>query len=240
MAISTDEIDYQLHGNDMQLVEVTLDPGEAVQAEGGTMIYMDGGIEMETSTGGGLVDGAKRMVTGESFFITTFSNAGSDEGRVAFAAPYPGKIVPVNLGQHEGQFLCQKDAFLCAAQGTNIEVEFQKKIGTGLFGGEGFILQRLEGNGMAFVHAGGTVVERELGPNETLRLDTGCLVAFDPAVDYNIQYIGGMKNALFGGEGLVLATLTGPGLIYLQSMPFSRLVDRIDRAVEVGTSHGED
>ncbi|MFB6285189.1 MAG: TIGR00266 family protein [Candidatus Bipolaricaulia bacterium] len=240
MAISTDEIDYQLYGNDMQLVEVTLDPGEAVQAESGTMIYMDEGIEMETSTGGGLVDGVKRMVTGESFFITTFANEGSDEGRVAFAAPYPGRIVPINLGQHEGQFLCQKDTFLCAAQGTNIEVEFQKKVGTGLFGGEGFILQRLEGNGMAFVHAGGTVVERELGPDETLRLDTGCLVAFDPAIDYDIHYIGGIKNALFGGEGLVLATLTGPGLIYLQSMPFSRLVDRINSAVNVGTSQGED
>lgn len=240
MAISTDEIDYQLYGNDMQLVEVTLDPGEAVQAESGTMIYMDEGIEMETSTGGGLVDGVKRMVTGESFFITTFANEGSDEGRVAFAAPYPGRIVPINLGQHEGQFLCQKDTFLCAAQGTNIEVEFQKKVGTGLFGGEGFILQRLEGNGMAFVHAGGTVVERELGPDETLRLDTGCLVAFDPAIDYDIHYIGGIKNALFGGEGLVLATLTGPGRIYLQSMPFSRLVDRINCAVNVGTSQGED
>ncbi len=240
MAISTDEIDYRLYGNDMQLVEVTLDPGEAIQAESGTMIYMDEGIEMETSTGGGFVEGVKRMVSGESFFITTFSNAGSVGGRVAFAAPYPGKIVPINLGQHQEQFLCQKDAFLCAAQGTDIEVEFQKKIGTGLFGGEGFILQRLEGDGMAFVHAGGTVVERELGPDETLRLDTGCLVAFHPAIDYDIQYIGGVKNALFGGEGLVLATLTGPGLVYLQSMPFSRLVDRISSTVEVGTSQGED
>ena len=222
-----DVIDYTIHGDDMQLVEVELDPGEGVRAEAGAMMYMGPGIELQTSTGGGLFKGFKRMLTGESFFITTFLHTGQGKGYVAFGAPYPGKIVPLDLGQLGGTFLCQKDSFLCAARGVEIEVAFTKRIGAGLFGGEGFILQRLEGDGMAFVHAGGTVIRRDLAPGETIRVDTGCIVAFPPTVDYNIQFIGGFKNALFGGEGLFLATLTGPGPVYLQSLPFSRLADRI-------------
>ncbi|RMF57928.1 MAG: TIGR00266 family protein, partial [Calditrichaeota bacterium] len=213
--------------DDMQLVEIALDPGEGVRAEAGAMMYMEDGIEMQTSTGGGLVKGFKRMITGESFFITTFLYNGSGKGHVAFGAPYPGKIIPLDLAKLGGSFLCQKDAFLCAARGTEIEVAFTKKIGAGLFGGEGFILQKLEGDGLTFVHVGGTVLERTLAPGETLRVDTGCLVAFAPTVDYDIQFIGGFTNALFGGEGIFLARLTGPGLVYLQSLPFSRLADRI-------------
>lgn len=222
-----DVIDYKIYGDDMQLVEIELDPGEGVRAEAGAMAYMEQGIEMQTSTGGGLFKGLKRMVTGESFFITTFLNNGQGKRRVAFAAPYPGKIITLDLGALGGQFLCQKDAFLCAAQGTEIEVAFTKRLGAGLFGGEGFILQRLEGDGLAFVHAGGTIIEKDLAPGETLRVDTGCLVAFAPTVDYDIQFVGGFKNALFGGEGLFLARMTGPGKVYLQSLPFSRLADRI-------------
>lgn len=222
-----DIIDYKILGDDMQIVEIELDPGEGVRAEAGAMMYMEDGIEMQTSTGGGLFRGFKRMITGESFFITTFLHNGSGKGRVAFGAPYPGKIIPLHLAQLGGKFLCQKDSFLCAAQGTEIEVAFTKRLGAGLFGGEGFILQRLEGNGMAFVHAGGTIVEKNLSHGEILRVDTGCLVAFAPSVDYDIQFIGGFKNALFGGEGIFLAKLTGPGLVYLQSLPFSRLADRI-------------
>lgn len=190
-------------------------------------MYMVDGIEMQTSTGGGLFKGFKRMVTGESFFITTFLYTGSGKGHVAFGAPYPGKIIPLDLGQLGGGFLCQKDAFLCAARGIEIEVAFTKKMGAGLFGGEGFILQRLAGEGMAFVHAGGTVVKKELKRGESLRVDTGCLVAFSPSVTYDITFVGGFTNALFGGEGLFLARLVGPGLVYLQSLPFSRLADRI-------------
>lgn len=227
MTVIADVIDYKIYGDDMQLVEVELDPTEGVRAEAGAMMYMDDGIEMQTSTGGGLFKGFKRMVTGESFFITTFLYDGAGKGRVAFGAPYPGKIIPLELDKLGGKFLCQKDAFLCAAKGIEIEVAFTKKIGTGLFGGEGFILQRLEGDGIAFVHAGGTIIERELAPNETLRVDTGCLVAFSPSVGYDIQFVGGFKNALFGGEGIFLAKMTGPGLLYLQSLPFSRLADRI-------------
>ncbi|MEE9169249.1 MAG: TIGR00266 family protein [bacterium] len=222
-----DIIDYKIVGDDMQLVEVELDPGEGVRAEVGAMMYMESGIEMQTSTGGGMFRGFKRMITGESFFITTFLHNGSGKGHVAFGAPYPGKIIPLDLGKLGGQFLCQKDAFLCAAKGIEIEVAFTKKIGAGLFGGEGFILQRLEGQGMAFIHAGGTILKRELAAGETLRVDTGCLVAFAPSVNYDIQFVGGFKNALFGGEGIFLANLTGPGLAYLQSLPFSRLADRI-------------
>jgi uncharacterized protein (TIGR00266 family) len=222
-----DIIDYEIHGDDMQIVEVELDPGEGVRAEAGAMMYMDEGIEMQTSTGGGLFKGFKRMVTGESFFITTFLFDGSGKGHVAFGAPYPGKIIPLELDKLGGVFLCQKDAFLCAARGVEIEIAFTKKIGAGIFGGEGFILQRLEGDGMAFVHAGGTIIKRELQAGETLRVDTGCLVAFSPSVQYDIQFIGGFKNALFGGEGVFLAEMTGPGLVYLQSLPFSRLADRI-------------
>lgn len=222
-----DVIDYKIYGDDMQIVEVTLDPGEGVRAEAGAMLYMDEGIEMQTSTGGGLFKGFKRAFTGESFFITSFLYNGNGKGRVAFSAPYPGKIIILTLDKLGRSFLCQKDAFLCAAKGIEIEVAFTKRIGAGLFGGEGFILQRLEGDGMAFIHAGGTVIERRLQVHETLRVDTGCLVAFSPSVAYDIQFVGGFKNALFGGEGLFLAKMTGPGLVYLQSLPFSRLADRI-------------
>ncbi len=234
-----DLIDYQIFGDDLQLVEVELDPGEGVRAEAGTMTYMENGIEMQTGTGGGLFSGFKRIVTGESFFITTFMNSVQGKRRVAFAAPYPGKIVPFDLDVFGGQVLCQKDSFLCAARGTEIEVAFTKRIGAGLFGGEGFILQRLVGDGMVFVHAGGTVIRKDLAAGETLRVDTGCLVAFATTVDYDIQFVGGFKNALFGGEGLFLALLTGPGTVYLQSLPFSRLVDRIKRGISMTQSGGE-
>ena len=223
---SADMVDYQILGDDMQLVEIELDPGEGVRAEVGAMMYMDQGIEMQTSTGG-MFKGFKRMLTGESFFITTFMYHGPTKGRVAFGAPYPGKIVPLDLSALGGQFYCQKDAFLCAARGIEIEVAFTQRLGAGLFGGEGFILQRLEGIGLAFIHAGGTIIERNLLPGEIIRVDTGCLAAFAPTVDYDIKFVGGFRNALFGGEGLFLATLTGPGLVYLQSLPFSRLADRI-------------
>jgi len=222
-----DIINYKIYGDDMQLVEVELDPGEGVRAEAGTMTYMEDGIEMQTSTGGGIFKGLKRAITGESFFITTFLNNGGGKSHVAFAAPYPGKIIPVNLTQFGGSILCQKDSFLCAAQGIEIEVALTKRIGAGIFGGEGFILQRLEGDGLVFVHAGGTIVEKDLVAGETLRVDTGCLVAFATNVEYDIQFIGGFQNALFGGEGLFLTRMTGPGKIYLQSLPFSRIADRV-------------
>ncbi len=222
-----DVIDYRIFGDDMQAVEIELDPGEGVRAEAGAMMFMEDGIEMQTSTGGGLFKGFKRMLTGESFFITTFMNSGRGKSRVTFGAPYPGKIIPLDLTALGGDFLCQKDSFLCAARGIEIEIAFTKKLGAGLFGGEGFILQRLTGRGMSFVHAGGTIISKELGPRESLRVDTGCLVAFEPSVDYDIQFVGGFKNALFGGEGMFIARLTGPGKVYLQSLPFSRLADRI-------------
>lgn len=234
-----DVIDYQIFGDDLQLVEVELDPGEGVRAEVGTMTYMEDDIEMQTGTGGGLFAGLKRVVTGESFFITTFLNNARDKRRVAFAAPYPGKIVPFDLDVFNGQVLCQKDSFLCAAQGTEIEVAFTKRLGAGFFGGEGFILQRLSGDGMVFVHAGGTVIEKDLAAGEHLSVDTGCLVAFATTVDYDIQMVKGVKNALFGGEGLFLAKLVGPGKVYLQSLPFSRLVDRIKRGITFSNSGGE-
>lgn len=222
-----DVIDYKIYGDDMQMVEIELDPQEGVRAEAGAMTYMEDGIEMQTGTGGGIFRGLKRMVTGESFFITTFLNTGRNKSHVAFGAPYPGKVIPIDLTSFGGRFLCQKDSFLCAAQGTEIEVAFTKRLGAGLFGGEGFILQRLEGNGLTFVHAGGAVIEKDLAAGETLRVDTGCLVAFAPTVDYDIQFVGGFKNALFGGEGIFLARMKGPGKVYLQSLPFSRLADRI-------------
>ena len=221
------EIDYKIHGDDMQLVSIELDGGEAVRAEAGAMMFMEDGIEMQTSTGGGMFKGLKRMFTGESFFITSFLNTANDKRHVAFGAPYPGKIIPLQLDELGGSFMCQKDAFLCAAEGIEIEVAFTKKLGAGLFGGEGFILQRLEGDGRAFVHAGGTIISRDLQAGETLRVDTGCLVAFAPTVSYDIQFVGGFRNALFGGEGLFLARMIGPGKLYLQSLPFSRLADRI-------------
>lgn len=222
-----DVIDYRIYGDDMQIVEIELDPGEGVRAEAGAMMYMEDGIEMQTSTGGGLFKGFKRILTGESFFITTFLYSGRGKGHVAFGAPYPGKIIPLDIGKLGGSFLCQKDSFLCSDRGIEIEVAFTKRLGAGLFGGEGFILQRLEGDGMAFVHAGGTIIEKELKSGERLRVDTGCLVAFSPTVNYGIKFVGGFKNALFGGEGIFLAELIGPGIVYLQSLPFSRLADRI-------------
>jgi uncharacterized protein (TIGR00266 family) len=225
-----DVIDYKIFGDDMQMVEVELDPGEAVRGEVGAMLYMEQGIVMQTSTGGGLFNGFKRMVTGESFFITSFFNNGGAKSRIGFAAPYPGKIIPMDLAMHGGRFLCQKDAFLCAARGVEVQVAFTKRMGAGFFGGEGFILQRLEGDGLAFMHAGGTIIQRELAPGEMLRVDTGCLVGFDESVDYNIQFVGGFKNALFGGEGLFLACVTGPGTVYLQTLPLARLADRLQSA----------
>ncbi|NLW30633.1 MAG: TIGR00266 family protein, partial [Fibrobacter sp.] len=218
-----DVIDYNIIGDDMQLVEIELDPGEGVRAEAGAMMYMEDGIQMQTSADGGLFKGFKRMLTGESFFITTFLHTGRGKAKVAFGAPYPGKIIPVDLSSAGGTMLCQKDGFLCAARGIDIDIAFTKKLGAGLFGGEGFILQRLSGDGMAFIHAGGTIVEKNLEIGQSLRVDTGCLVAFQPSVNYDIQFVGGFKNALFGGEGLFLATLRGPGKVYLQSLPFSRL-----------------
>ncbi len=225
-----DVIDYNIFGNDMQVVEIELDAGEGVRAEVGAMLYMEGGIEMQTSTGGGLFKGFKRMFTGESFFITTFLNNAKERRRVAFAAPFPGRILPVDLARSGGSILCQKDSFLCAARGIEIGVAFTKKLGAGLFGGEGFILQRLEGDGLAFIHAGGTLLEKELKSGEVLMVDTGCLAALAPSVDYDIQFVGGFKNALLGGEGIFLARLEGPGKVYLQSLPHSRLADRIIEA----------
>ena len=222
-----DIVDYRIFGDDLQLVEIELDPGEGIRAEAGTMTYMEDAIEMQTSTGGGLMRGLKRAITGESFFITTFLNNGAGKSHAAFAAPYPGKIIPIQLTDFGGSLLCQKDSFLCAAQGIEIEVAFTKRIGAGIFGGEGFILQRLEGDGLAFVHAGGTVIEKDLAAGATLRVDTGCLVAFSTSIDYDIQFVGGFTNALFGGEGLFFAKITGPGKVYLQSLPFSRIADRV-------------
>lgn len=232
----TDIIDYTIYGDDLQLVEIELDPGEGIRAEVGTMTYMDDGIQMQTDLGGGLLKGFKRALTGESFFITTFLNTGNTRQRISFAAPYPGKVIPLDLATLGGSFFCQKDSFLCAAKGTEIEVAFTKRLGAGIFGGEGFILQRLEGDGLTFVHAGGTVIEKDLSDRETLRVDTGCLVAFAPTVDYDIQFVGGFTNSLFGGEGLFLARLTGPGKVYLQSLPFSRLADRILAAARFHTT----
>ena len=230
------EVDYTVLGDDMQIVEVELDPGEVVIAEAGAMNYMDDGISFQAMMGDGsnpseglmgkLLGVGKRVLTGESIFMTHFTNTGSGKKRVAFAAPYPGKIIAVNLAEHGGSLLCQKDAFLCAALGTRISIAFTKRLGTGFFGGEGFILQKLEGDGMVFVHAGGTVVEKQLG-GETLRVDTGCLVAFSPGIDYAIERAGNLKSMFFGGEGLFLATLRGTGRVYLQSLPFSRMADRI-------------
>ena len=230
------EIDYEIFGDDMQVVSVELDPGETVVAEAGAMNWMDEGIEFEARTGDGsrpdqgllgkLVDMGKRAITGESLFITHFTNRGHGKQQVAFAAPYPGKIIPVDLSEIGGEIICQKDAFLCAALGTRIDIAFNKRFGAGFFGGEGFILQRLTGDGKAFMHAGGTIVKKEL-KGETLRIDTGCIVAFSPTIDYDIQRAGNLKSMFFGGEGLFLATLRGRGTVYLQSLPFSRLADRI-------------
>jgi uncharacterized protein (TIGR00266 family) len=241
-----DDIDYEIIGNDMQIVEIELDPGEAVQAEAGAMAYMGPGIQMQTGMGsegggllGGLKKGLKRALTGESFFITSFTHKGSGKGHVAFAAPYPGKILPLDLSKFGGSILCQKDAFLCAARGVEVELAFTRKLGAGLFGGEGFILQRLRGNGLAFVHIGGTVIKKDLAPGETYHVDTGCVAAFTETVTYDITWSKDFKNALFGGEGVVLATLTGPGTVYMQSLPFSRLADRIFAASAYGRNRDE-
>lgn len=230
-----DVIEYTIFGDDLQLIEIALDPNEGVRAEAGTMTYMEDGIQMQTSTGGGVLKGLKRAITGESFFITAFTNVGNQEARVAFAAPYPGKVIPLDLSKEGQSFICQKDSFLCAAQGIEVEIAFTKRLGAGLFGGEGFILQRLQGNGLAFVHAGGTVIEKNLRQGESLRVDTGCIVAFSPSVDYDIKFVGGFRNALFGGEGLFIANLTGPGKVFLQSLPLSRLADRLKAALRTQT-----
>lgn len=234
----SDEIDYEIFGSEMQYVEVTLDPGEMVLAEAGGMMYMTAGIQMDTVFGdpsapqgsfwSKVAAAGKRVLTGESMFMTTFTNvAGSGRSVVAFASPYPGKVVPLHLDELGGELICQRDSFICAARGTQIGIAFRKRIGVGLFGGEGFIMQRLTGDGVALVHAGGMLMRRMLAAGEKLRVDTGCLVAMVPSVDFDIQLVGGVKNTLFGGEGLFLATLTGPGEVWLQSLPFSRLAGRI-------------
>ncbi len=237
--MAMDVVDYEIKGSEMQFVEVELDPGEAAVGEAGSLMYMDAGIEMDTvfgdgsrnAQGGGLfgklLGAGKRLVTGESLFITVYSNLSNVKRRVAFAAPYPGKILPMDLRPLGGTLICQKDAFLCAARGVSLGIAFQRRLSAGFFGGEGFIMQRLEGDGLAFVHAGGTVLRRELQPGEQLLIDTGCIVAFTPGVDFDIQYVGKVKTALFGGEGLFLARVTGPGMVWLQSLPFSRLASRV-------------
>ncbi len=231
-----DVIDYEIFGTEMQYVEVELDPGEAAIGEAGSMMYMQDGISLETIFGDGtqqggifgkLLGAGKRLLTGESLFMTIYSNQGTAKRRVAFAAPYPGKIVPIDLSKIGGTFICQKDAFLCAARGVSVGIAFQRKLGAGFFGGEGFIMQKLEGDGLAFIHAGGTLMKRDLAPGERLRVDTGCLVGMQPSVNYDIEYVGKIKTALFGGEGLFFATLQGPGAIYLQSLPLSRMASRI-------------
>ena len=235
--MAMDVVDFEIKGAEMQFVEVELDPGEAAIGEAGSMMFMESGIEMDTVFGDGsaqqggifgkLLGAGKRLITGESLFTTIYQNQGSGKKRVAFAAPYPGKILPMDLKQLGGTLICQKDAFLCAARGVSLGIAFQRKLGTGFFGGEGFIMQKLEGDGMAFVHAGGTVVRRELKAGETLLVDTGCVVAYTSGVDFDIQYVGKIKTALFGGEGIFLAKMTGPGHVWLQSLPFSRLASRI-------------
>lgn len=232
-----DVVDFDIKGSEMQFVEVELDPGEAAVGEAGSLMFMDAGIGMDTVFGDGsagqggflgkLFGAGKRLITGESLFTTVYTNQASRKLRVAFAAPYPGKILPMDLSKLGGMLICQKDAFLCAAKGVSLGIHFQQKLSVGFFGGEGFIMQKLEGDGLAFVHAGGTVVRRDLQPGETLMVDTGCLVAFTPNVNFEIQYVGKIKTALFGGEGLFFAKVTGPGTVWLQSLPFSRLASRV-------------
>ena len=244
------EIDYKIFGDDMQFVEVELDPMEAAVAEAGGMMYMEDGIEMETIFGDGsqqnsgfmsaLMGAGKRLLICESLFMTVFQNRGVGKKRVAFAAPYPGKIIPIHLAEIGGELIAQKDAFLCAAKGVSVGIAFQKRIGVGLFGGEGFIMERLQGDGWAFIHAGGTLYERTLAPGETLRVDTGCVVAYEPGVSFDIQFVGKIKSAIFGGEGLFFATLRGPGKIWLQSLPFSRIADRIIAAAPKAVGHAQE
>jgi uncharacterized protein (TIGR00266 family) len=235
--MAMDVVDYEIKGSEMQFVEVELDPGEAAVGEAGSLMYMDAGISMDTVFGDGsaqqggffgkLMGAGKRLITGESLFITVYSNQARTKQRVAFAAPYPGKILPMDLHRLGGMLICQKDSFLCAARGVSIGIAFQQKLSVGFFGGEGFIMQKLEGDGLAFVHAGGTVIKRELQAGETLLIDTGCIVAYTPSVNVEIQYVGKIKTALFGGEGLFFAKATGPGQVWLQSLPFSRLASRV-------------
>jgi len=243
--MAMDVIDYTIHGDDMQFVDIVLDPGEAVVAEAGGMMYMESGIDMDTifgdgsNQGGGgilgkLMGAGKRLLTGESLFMTVYQNKGNQRASLAFAAPYPGKIIPIDLAKLGGEFHVQKDSFLCGAKGVAIGIALQRKIGTGLFGGEGFIMQKLEGDGLAFAHAGGTLMERELKAGEQLRIDTGCVVGYQPSVKFDVQYVGKIKTAIFGGEGLFFATLTGPGKVILQSLPFSRLAGRIFAAAPQG------
>ena len=234
---SNHEIDYHIYGEEMQCVEVELDPQETAIAEAGSFMFMEDGVQMQTIFGDGsgqqkgilgkLWSAGKRVLTGESLFMTAYSNMSHGKKKVTFASPYPGKIIAMDLLQLGGKMICQKDSFLCAAKGVNIGIEFQRKLGTGLFGGEGFIMQKLEGDGLAFVHAGGYVMEKNLVPGEVLKIDTGCIVAFTPSCDYDIQFVGGIKNSIFGGEGLFFATLRGPGRVWLQSLPISRLAARV-------------
>jgi uncharacterized protein (TIGR00266 family) len=235
--MAMDVIDYDIFGDDMQYVEIELDSGEAAIGEAGMMMFMQDGIDMETIFGDGsavqsgllgkLMGAGKRLLTGESLFTTVYANQAAGKRRVAFSAPYPGKIIPVDLSRIGGTLICQKDAFLCAAKGVSLGVAFQQRLGAGFFGGEGFILQKLEGDGMVFFHAGGTIAEKTLAPGETIRVDTGCVAALQPSVDFDIQYVGKLKSALFGGEGLFFARLTGPGKVWLQTLPLSRLANRI-------------
>lgn len=247
---SSHEIDYRIHGEEMQLVEIELDPGETVIAESGSFLMMDDGVQMQTIFGDGtgqqsgllgkLFSAGKRILTGESLFMTAFTNTGSGKKRASFAAPYSGKIIPLDLSVLGGKIVCQKDAFLCAAKGVSVGIEFQRKLGSGLFGGEGFIMQKLEGDGIAFVHSGGYVFERDLQPGEMLKVDTGCLVAYTPSVDYDIQFVGGIRNTLFGGEGLFFATLRGPGRVWIQSLPISRLANRVLEYAKSGWGRREE
>lgn len=235
--MAMDVVDYEIKGSEMQFVEVELDPGEAAIGEAGSMMFMDAGIAMDTVFGDGsanqggffgkLLGAGKRLLTGESLFTTVYTNQTSGKQRVAFAAPYPGKILPMELSKLGGLLICQKDAFLCAARGVSLGIALQQRLGVGFFGGEGFIMQKLEGDGLAFVHAGGTIVKRELSPGQTLMVDTGCVVAYTPNTNFEIQYVGKIKTALFGGEGLFFAKLSGPGTVWLQSLPFSRLASRV-------------
>ncbi|MBP8066192.1 MAG: TIGR00266 family protein [Flavobacterium sp.] len=235
--MTSHEIDYHVYGEEMQYVEIELDPQEVVIAEAGSFMMMENGIKMETIFGDGsteqqgflgkLLTAGKRVLTGESLFMTAYINQDLAKRKVSFASPYPGKIVPIDLTQYQGKFICQKDSFLCAAKGVSVGIEFSRKLGRGLFGGEGFIMQKIEGDGMAFVHSGGTLARKELKAGEVLKVDTGCIVGFTKDVDYDIEFIGGIKNSVFGGEGLFYATLRGPGVVYIQSLPFSRLADRI-------------
>jgi uncharacterized protein (TIGR00266 family) len=235
--MAMDVVDYEIKGSEMQFVEIELDPGEAAVGEAGSLFFMDAGIGMDAVFGDGskgqgglfgkLLGAGKRLLTGESLFTTVYTNQTSAKQRVAFAAPYPGKILPMELSKLGGLLICQKDSFLCAARGVSLGIALQQRLGVGFFGGEGFIMQKLEGDGLAFVHAGGTIVKRELAPGQTLMVDTGCVVAYTPNVNFEIQYVGKIKTALFGGEGLFFAKLSGPGTVWLQSLPFSRLASRV-------------